>query len=80
MMLTANVPNLPPRYNVASTNEIPIVRIDPRDGVLKMARRPHSILDEGYAKVRRLRGHKSYCESGGLHGLARSLVDTWLLK
>jgi putative SOS response-associated peptidase YedK len=38
--------NFPPRYNVAPTDQIPIVRIDPRDGALGA----HSILDEGEAK------------------------------
>lgn len=28
--------NFPPRYNVAPTDRIPIVRIDPRDGVLEL--------------------------------------------
>jgi hypothetical protein len=28
--------NFPPRYNVAPTDQIPIVRIDPRDGMREM--------------------------------------------
>ena len=32
--------NFPPRYNVAPTDKVPIIRVDPRDGVreLVMAR------------------------------------------
>ena len=29
--------NFPPRYNVAPTDQIPIVRIDPRDGTRELA-------------------------------------------
>jgi putative SOS response-associated peptidase YedK len=31
---TARIPrsNFPPRYNVAPTDQIPIIRVDPRDG------------------------------------------------
>jgi putative SOS response-associated peptidase YedK len=45
--------NFPPRYNIAPTDQIPIVRIDPRDGEkeLTMVRvGTNSILDEGKAK------------------------------
>ena len=42
----------PPRYNVAPTDQIPIIRVDPRDGERADdgALGPHSILDEGEAK------------------------------
>jgi putative SOS response-associated peptidase YedK len=29
--------NYPPRYNIAPTDQIPIVRIDPRDGTRELA-------------------------------------------
>jgi putative SOS response-associated peptidase YedK len=41
--------NFPPRYNVAPTDQIPIVRIDPRDGERELVMGPlgsHPILDE----------------------------------
>jgi hypothetical protein len=43
--------NFPPRYNIAPTDQIPIVRIDPRDGEreLVMALGSHPILDERQA-------------------------------
>ena len=41
--------NFPLRYNVAPTDQIPIVRIDPRDGEREvvMARWDDPVLDEG---------------------------------
>lgn len=28
--------NFPPRYNIAPTDQVPIVRVDPRDGARKL--------------------------------------------
>ena len=44
--------NFPPRYNVAPTDQIPIVRIDPRDALARSdngALGADPILDEGEA-------------------------------
>ena len=44
--------NFPLRYNIAPTDQIPIVRIDPRDGEREvvMALGPYSVLDEREAQ------------------------------
>ena len=50
---TGRIPrsNFPPRYNIAPTDQIPIVRIDPRDGERELVMMgTDSILDEGEAE------------------------------
>lgn len=44
--------NFPLRYNLAPTDQIPIVRIDPRDGEREVVLGIGPILDEGEAQGR----------------------------
>jgi putative SOS response-associated peptidase YedK len=49
---TGRIPrsNFPPRYNIAPTDQIPIVRMDPRDGEREHDRMPVMLMAEDYGR------------------------------
>src|SRR5687768_9667391 len=80
--------NFPPRYNIAPTDPIPIIRVDPRDGERELVMARWGLVPgwmkqnaEGAAHQRaRRHGAREAAVQGGVRQAARPHPRHWLLR